>query len=315
MPADPRAPLNPQVKVLFDMMAAGRPTRVLEPGPLREGLGALGPLLAAGAPAVAAEKVIQIPGPAGNLRARVFWPGDPKKGPYPVVVYFHGGGYVVMSADTHEKLTKQICNGIGAVVVSVEYRLSPEARYPAPLDDCVAAFRWVREHARELGGDPARIAAAGDSAGGNASAAVALRLLAAKEAPPTAVILLCPWLDMALDTESMRTFGPDDGVLDTDIMTFFRDSYVVKKNWDDPFASPLRGDLKAFPPTIVVVGMIDPLRDDALQFAEKLRKAGREVVLQKHAGMPHDFMVFPGIDEADAAMAGVYEFAKRALKG
>src|SRR5262245_48875984 len=110
------------------MMAAGRPTRVLEPGPLRDGLGALGPLLNAGAPAVAAEKVIQIPGPAGNLRARVFWPGDPQKGPYPVLVYFHGGGYVVMSADTHEKLTKQLCNGIGAVVVSVDYRLSPEAR-------------------------------------------------------------------------------------------------------------------------------------------------------------------------------------------
>jgi acetyl esterase len=313
VPADPRAPLNPQVKVLFDMMAAGRPTRVLQPGPLREGLGALGPLLNAGAPAVPAERVIQIPGPAGNLRARVFWPGDPVKGPYPVLVYFHGGGYVVMSADTHEKLCKQLCVGIGAVVVSVEYRLSPEVRYPGPLDDCVAAFRWVRANARELGGDPARILAGGDSAGGNASAAVALRLLAAKEAPPKAVILLCPWLDMALETESMRTFGPDDGVLDTDIMTFFRDSYALKKDWADPFASPLRGDLKAFPPTVVVVGMIDPLRDDGLLFAEKLQKAGREVVLQKHAGMPHDFMVFPGIDEADTAMAGVYEFAKSAL--
>ncbi len=315
MPADPRAPLNPQVKVLFDMMAAGRPTRVLQPGPLREGLGALGPLLNAGAPAVAAEREIQIPGPGGNVRARVFWPGDPKKGPYPVVVYFHGGGYVVMSPETHEKLTKQLCVGVAAVVVSVDYRLSPEHRYPAPLDDCLAAFRWVRAHAAELGGDAARIGAAGDSAGGNAAAAVALRLVAAKEAPPRALMLLCPWLDMALDTESMRTFGPDDGVLDTDIMTYFRDSYVVPKNWADPFASPLRGDLSSFPPTLVVVGMIDPLRDDALQFADKLKKAGREVVLQNHAGMPHDFMLFPGIDEADRAMAGVYRFAKSALKG
>ena len=130
MPADPRAPLNPQVKTLFDMMAAGRPTRVLQPGPLREGLGALGPLLNAGAPTVAAEREIQIPGPGGNVRARVFWPGDPKKGPYPVVVYFHGGGYVVMSPETHEKLTKQLC--VGSRRGGGVGRLPALARAPLP---------------------------------------------------------------------------------------------------------------------------------------------------------------------------------------
>src|SRR5262245_23821100 len=102
------------------MFAAGRPARVLEPLPLREGLGALAPLLNAGAPAVHAERVIQVPGPAGNLRARAFWPGDPARGPYPVIVYFHGGGYVVMSSDTHEKFCKQLCLGVGALVVSVD---------------------------------------------------------------------------------------------------------------------------------------------------------------------------------------------------
>jgi len=315
LPIDPRAPLDPQVKVLFDMMGAGRETRVLEPGPMREGLGALGPLLVAGAPAVSAEKELQIPGPAGKLRLRVFWPGDPARGPYPVIVYFHGGGYVVMSPETHEKLTKQLCVGTGAVVVSVDYRMAPENRYPAPLDDCLAAFRWVRANAREVGGDPARIAAGGDSAGGNAAAAVALRLIAAGEAPPTALLLLCPWTDMALDTDSMRKFGPDDGVLDTDIMTWFRDCYVRPGDWGDPFASPLRGDLSKFPPTFVLVGAIDPLLDDGVQFAKKLEKAGRKVVLQSHAGMPHDFILFPGIDESERAIAGICRFAKSALGG
>ncbi len=310
-----RAPLHPQVKVLFDMMGANRAQRVLEPGPMREGLGALGPLLVAGAPSVAAEREIQIPGPAGKLRARVFNASAPTGAARPVIVYFHGGGYVVMSADTHEKLTKQICVGVGAVVVSVDYRLAPENRYPAPLDDCLAAFRWVREHARELGGDPARIAAAGDSAGANAAAAVTLRLLAAGEAPPSALLLLCPWTDMALDTDSMRRFGPDDGVLDTDIMTWFRDCYVVPKNWSDPFASPLRGDLSKFPPTLVVVGEIDPLLDDGVKFAKKLEQAGRKVTLQSHAGMPHDFMLFPGIDESARAIDGICRFAKSALGG
>ena len=312
---DPRAPLDPQVKMLFEMMGANRAERVLEPAPMRAGLGALAPLLTGGAPPVAAEKEIQIPGPAGNLRARVFWPEDKAAGPLPMIVFFHGGGYVVMSPETHEKLTKQLCVGVGAIVVSVDYRLAPENRYPAPLDDCLAAFRFVRVNARTLGGDAARVAAAGDSAGGNAAAAVSLRLIAAGEKPPAALLLLCPWTDMALDTDSMRRFGPDDGVLDTDIMTWFRDCYVRPENWSDPFASPLRGDLSAFPPTLVVVGGIDPLGDDGVAFARKLERAGRKVVLQSHAGMPHDFMVFPGIDEGARAIDGICRFAKSALGG
>ncbi len=307
---DPRAPLDPQVKVLFDLMGANRAERVLEPGPMREGLGALAPLLVAGAPAVAAESEIRIPGPAGPLRARVFAPRDRAGAAPPVIVYFHGGGYVVMSPETHEKLTKQLCVGADAIVVSVEYRLAPENRYPAPLEDCLAAFRWVRANARELGGDPARIAVAGDSAGGNASASVCLRLIAAREAPPAAILLLCPWTDMALDSDSMRTFGPEDGVLDTEIMTWFRDCYVRPENWSDPFASPLRGDVSGFPPTLVVVGEIDPLLDDGVKFARKLEQAGRKVELQSHPGMPHDFMLFPGIDAGERAIASICRFAR-----
>jgi acetyl esterase/lipase len=313
VPTDPRGPLNPQVKVLFDMMMAGKATRVLEPKALREGLGALGALLAAGAPDVAATKNMEIAGPGGKLPLRVYWPGDPKKGPYPVVVYFHGGGYVAMNLDTHDKLCKQLCVGIGAVVVSVDYRLSPETRYPGPVDDCVAAWRWVAKNASEISGDASRMVAGGDSAGGNATAAVTLKLIAAGEKLPRALLLLCPWLEMSLDTESMKTFGPNDGVLDTDIMTFFRDSYVKPSDWADPVASPVRADVSKFPPTLIVAGAIDPLRDDALNFAAKLQKAGREVTLSNYAGMPHDFMLFPGIDDGDRAVAEIARYAKSKL--
>jgi acetyl esterase len=314
LPQDPRGPLNPQIKVLFDMMNAGKAERVLEPEPLRAGLGALAAFLSAGAPAVAAEQELKIPGPGGVIRARAFWPGEPSKGPYPMFVFFHGGGYVAMSPETHEKLTKELCLGIGALVVSVDYRLSPEHRYPDPLEDCLAAWRWVRENASDLHGDGSRMLAGGDSAGGNATAAVTLRLLADGEPAPRAALLLCPWLDMALDTASMRTFGPGDGVLDTEIMTYFRDCYVRRSDWKDPFASPLRADLEDFPPTLVVVGAIDPLRDDGIEFAKKLLIAKRRMALHNYPGMPHDFMLFPGIDDGAHAVQEIARFARSALQ-
>ncbi len=314
MPADPRAPLNPQVKVLFDMMNAGKATRVLEGKALREGLGALAALLNQDAPAVAAERTIEIPGPGSQLRARVYFPGDPSKGPYPGLVYFHGGGYVAMSPETHEKLCKQLCAGIGAVVVCVDYRMAPEHRYPAPLDDCLATWSWVRANAKSLAIDANKMLVGGDSAGGNATAAVTLRLIASNQPVPKALLLLCPWLEMSLDTDSMRTFAPDDGVLDKDIMTFFRDCYLKPGDWKDPFASPVRGDLSKFPPSLVIAGAIDPLRDDALAFADKLGRAGREVTLSNYAGMPHDFMLFPGIDDGDRAVAEIVGWAKSKLR-
>jgi acetyl esterase len=308
--ADPRGALHPQVEQLFEMMRANRAARVLEPGPMREGLAALAPLLNADAPQVR-EREIRIPGPAGPIRARIFEP--PMPGPHPALVFYHGGGYVIMSPETHAKLAKQLCVGTRAVVVSVDYRLAPEHPFPAPIDDCVAAFRWVRAHAAELGADARRVGVAGDSAGGNASAAVALVLLMAGERPPEAAALLCPWTDMTLDSESMRTFGPDDPVLDTELMRFFRDAYLKPTQASDPRASVLLADLSRFPRCLVVVGAIDPLYDDGVEFARRLEAAGGDVQLLEHEGMPHDFMLFPGIDEAQVCVDRVCAFLREAL--
>ncbi len=310
---DPRAPLHPQVKSLFDALAALRPDQpVLDAAVMRAQSAAFAPLLNQGAPAVAIEREIRIPGPAGDIRAVVFAPANPTGLRMPMLVYIHGGGFVNLSPETHAKLTKQLAVGATTVVVSLDYRLAPESPYPAGLDDCIAAFRWIRSNAASLGGDASRVSIAGDSAGGNLSATTTLRLLAKGDAPPRSVALLCAWLDLAMDTESFRAFGPDDPIIDDTVMEYYRASYTPDPNqWNDPLISPLRGDLSAFPPTCIVVGDIDPLRDDGIRFADRLRSVGRDVILHNHAGMPHVFMLFPGVDAAETLVSQVSAFLRR----
>ena len=314
-PAGPHGALHPQVKLLFDLMAAGRQERVLEAGALRESLAALDPLLNAGAPEVGREETIWIPGPASELRARVFHPPGlaADASPPPILLYAHGGGWVIMSPESHARLTQELCVGAGALVVSLDYRLSPEHRYPAALDDCVAALRWLRDHGAALGGDPAQVAMGGDSAGGNLTAATALLLLANGEAPPSAALMLCPVTDAHLNTDSYRRFAGDDPLLDAELMEFFRESYVSREEWEEPFVSPLRANLESFPPTCVVAAGIDPLYDDAVGFAERLRAAGREVTLLDYEGMPHIFMAFPGLDAGPRCLADVTAFLREKL--
>jgi len=311
---NPRDPMHPQVKMLLDAFLAMRPQpRIFDPAIIRERSAAMIPWLTGGAPEVASAHEITIPGPAGDIRALVFVPKGAGERP-PLVVYLHGGGFVHMIPETHAKLTQQIAAGTGAIVVSVDYRLAPENPYPAGLDDCVAAFRWVRDNAPALGGDPTRIAIAGDSAGGNLAATTALRLLADGEEPPSAAVLLVPWLDLAMNTGSFRTLGPDDVIIDDIVMNFYRTSYAPKpEQWDDPFVSPLRADLSRFPPTCVVAGGIDPLCDDSVLFADKLEAAGREVVLHDYAGMPHGFMFFPGIEDGERSIDEFCAFLRSRL--
>ncbi len=272
------------------------------------------PFLNVGAPEGVSQDEIRIPGPAGPLRALRFLPEPEKTSPRPTLLYLHGGGWVFMTPESHARVTKEIALGADACVVSLDYRLAPENPYPAGLEDCLAAFRWLRDHATELGGDPERIAVGGDSAGGNLTAALTLRLQASGEKVPEADVMICPAVDAAGETESHRTFAPDDPVLDAEIMEYFRDCYLSSAHLrTDPYVSPLRGDLSGFPPTCIVVGGIDPLADDGRLFAEKLEKAGREVVLLDYAGMPHIFMVFPGIEAGRRSIDDVCAFLRRVL--
>ena len=310
--SNPRAGAPAGVQAILDAMRATNAVRVLEPEAMRATREAMIALLNLDPPHVGVERDITIPGPAGAIPAKLIVPRD-HDAPLPVVVYLHGGGFVVMSPASHAKLTKRIALGADAIVISIDYRLSPETPYPGALDDCVAAFRWARRHAAELGGDPKRIAIGGDSAGGNLAAATTLRLRAEGDAPPEAVLLLCAWLDLAMETPSCTLLGPDDPVIDDAVMEFFRRSYAPDAAiWREPLVSPLRADLSVFPPTCVVVGELDPLYDDGVRFAEKLRAAGRDVALQSHAWMPHDFPIWPGID-ADGAIEAMCAFLRQRL--
>jgi acetyl esterase len=309
---DPRADADPQVAALLEAMREEKEGRVLEAASLRDGFARAVPALVAGAPEMAREEERQIPVPDGSLRALTFHPAAAAT-PAPVLVFLHGGGWMIMSPDSHARLAKELAAASGAIVVSVDYRLAPEHPYPVPLDDAVAAFRWVRDHASELGGDPDRVGLAGDSAGGNLTAAATLRLLANAEPPPRAALLICPVTDAALDTDSFHRLAPDDPVLDADLMRFFRDAYVNREQWEEPFVSPLRGVLDGFPPTCIVAAELDPLCDDAALFADRLRAAGREATLLRYAGMPHDFMLFPGIDVSERAFAEMGAFLRERL--
>lgn len=307
---DPRAPLDPQVGILFDALRAMRPVdEVHDAKVMRARSEAFAPALTAGAPEPASTETIAIPGPAGAIRAIVHRPLG--EGPHAILVYLHGGGFVQMSPETHAGLTRRLCVGANVIVVSVAYRLAPEDPFPAGLEDCVAAYRWVRENAARLGSGPARVALGGDSAGGNLTAASTLMLLRDGDAPPQRLLLLCPSTKAEFDTESHALFGPDDPLIDNRMLLFFRESYAPRSRWKEPLVSPLHGDLRGFPETLVIVGGIDPLRDSGLAFGEKLRAAGTPVTVSNYEGMPHDFMLFASLNAAGRAMDEICAWLKR----
>jgi acetyl esterase len=221
------------------------------------------------------------------------------------VLHLHGGGFVLFKPEVTARVSKAIATVAGVVVVSLDYRRAPEDPYPAPLDDCVAAYRWLRSNATSIGGDNARIAVAGDSAGGNLAAALPYRLREEGAAPPDAVVLISAWLDLTLASPSARRYGPDDPLIDDEVLAFWRGCYEPNASrWAEPLLSPLNGDVSAYPPTCVVVGAIDPFCDENVQFAENLRAARRDVELHRYDGMPHWFPVFP-------QTAGLTDYAER----
>lgn len=266
-----------------------------------------------GAPAIAIEREIEIETPAASLRALVWAPVAEPVG-LPVVLSLHGGGYVFMLPESFAKPWKEIAIAANVIVVSLDYRLAPEHPYPAALDDSVAVMRWLRAHAAELGGDPARIAIAGESAGGGLAAAATLRLLAEGDEPPAALAVASAWLDLRHTSASFEAFGPDDAFIDTATMAYWRGSYAPREEqWSDPYLSPVMGEVSAFPPTCIVVPGIDPLYDDGVRFAEKLRAAGRSVEVHEYDGMPHIFWCFPPLHQFSDVSARIGAFLRREL--
>ncbi len=219
----------------------------------------------------------------------------------PALVYFHGGGWTIGDLDTHDVLCRQLANGARCAVFSVDYRLAPEAPFPAAVEDCLAATRFVFEKSGSLKIDVSRIAVGGDSAGGNLAAVVALH----RQRPLAFQLLIYPATDQRCNTDSHRRNG-EGYLLTREGIEFFRGCYLPdKKHWADWRASPLLAASHAgLPPAFIITAGYDPLRDEGREYAERLAKAGVEVAYREYSDMVHGFLLFGGVlDTANTAVA------------
>ncbi|KUI14765.1 esterase [Mycolicibacterium acapulense] len=246
---------------------------------------------------------------ADDVPVRIYRPASDL--PLPVVVYAHGGGFVFCDLDSHDGLCRNLANRLSAVVISVAYRLAPESRWPAAAEDVYAATLWAAEHAEEFGGDPDRLAVAGDSAGGNLAAVTTLMSRDRGGPALSAQLLIYPMIAADFETESYRLYGKG----------FYNPRPALQWYWDQyvpspadrthPYASPLQGPLDRLPPAVVVFAGHDPLRDEGVAYAEALEAAGVPVARCTFDGGIHGFMTMPMLDIAhEARRQAVQELAK-----
>ncbi|NEU55290.1 alpha/beta hydrolase [Halorussus sp. MSC15.2] len=258
---------------------------------------------------------LEIPGPETAIPIRVYRGSNPATGdPAPVLVYYHGGGWVLGTLDSIDGVCRRLARRGECVVVSVDYRLAPEHPFPAAVDDAVASLRWVAENADAFGGDSERLAVGGTSAGGNLAAVTALRGSAASDAgrdlPEVAPqFLLYPITDYAFDTDSYAENGDGPLLTETD-MRWFWDRYLRSEvDGANPYASPLRApDLSGLPPATVVTCGFDPLRDEGVAYAERLDAAGVAVRHDHYPDQPHGFLsTSESVSAADEALDDIGE--------
>lgn len=309
--------MNPQIASLLAMLKAATPPDAprmwqLTPAQARAGSTAFFSMFNGGGPAVAETRDVTIPGRRGAIGARLYVP----HGAAPIssgMLYLHGGGFVIGSPETHDRLTRELAAGTGARVLSLDYALAPEDPYPAGLDDCVDAARWLDEHGREIGIDPARMVIAGDSAGANLAAATVLRLRDERRGPTFRAALLIYGRFAEGDTPSISAWGDRDIVLSRKVMDWFHAHYAgAGVPPGDAYLAPLNADLAGFPPAFLVVGTLDPLLSDSELLAAKLEKAGVAVDLVIVEDGIHAFVQMPMLDMAGEAIRKLCAFATRA---
>ncbi|HWB50247.1 MAG TPA: alpha/beta hydrolase [Stellaceae bacterium] len=255
-----------------------------------------------------------IPGPAGDIPVRIYWPNA--EGILPAIAYYHGGGHVIGSLDSHDLIARNLCGGAAAVVVSVDYRMGPEHRFPAAVEDSFAGLEWLRANAASLGADPERLGVHGDSAGANLAAVVAL--LARDKGGPQIRLqsLVYPVADFRMETASYTTYATGCGILTADAMKWFRGHYLrTMADALDWRASPvLAPDLKGVAAAIVIAAECDVLHDEGLAYAERLKEAGVPVEYRRYAGMIHAFFgMMPAVDDAMNAQRAVWAAFKKAF--
>lgn len=288
--------LDPQVKALLDGMAADPAPRIIDL-PVADGREMYRAMAAAlDLQGVAIGKVEDrtIEGPDGDLALRIYTPVAAGGDALPVLVYFHGGGWVIGDLETHDALCRTLANEADCKVVAVDYRLAPEHVFPAAVDDCYAALKWVEANGASIGVDATRIAVAGDSAGGNLAAVVSQIAKAEKGPEISFQLLIYPVTDTDTDTGSYRA-NESGYLLDREGMVWFFDHYLKGADRSDPRIAPLKAaSLSGLPAAYVVTAGFDPLRDEGRAYADALKAAGVAVEHVNYDGMIHGFFNLQG---------------------
>jgi acetyl esterase len=295
--------LDPQARAVLDQMAAmgAPPINKLSVSEARQASNEMAAMQ--GAPeAVAKAEDRTLPGPAGNIPVRIYTPAG--KGPLPVFVYFHGGGWVIGDIESSDALCRTLCNAAQCIVMSVDYRLAPENPFPAAVEDAYCATSWAAANAAAFGGNPFRIAVGGDSAGGNL-AAVVTQIARDRGKPELKFqLLIYPATDAACDTPSYSE-NADGYFLTNDSMLWFWNHYIGSDaDRSNPLVSPLRAqNFTGLPAALVITAEFDPLRDEGERYADHLRAAGVPVHLTRYDGMIHGFFTMGAmIDQGRKAM-------------
>jgi len=305
-------PLDPQAKHVMEQLAAlgFPPPHTVSPEQAR--LNAKARPRAAG-PEVARVEQRSIPGPGPAIPVRIYTPAG--TGPFPILVWFHGGGWVVGDLDMADATARHLAVGAGCVVVSVDYRLAPETKFPGAADDCYAATQWAAQHAAEIDGDPHRIAVGGDSAGGNLAAAVSL-MARDRRGPSLAFqLLVYPVTHCNYTTNSYQSFA-EGYMLTRASMQWYWDHYLQDAaDANNPYAAPLVAkDVSGLPPALVITGECDPLCDEGAAYAQRLKDAGVSTTYSCYDGMIHGFFGMPAVlDKGKLAVAEASAALKKAF--
>lgn len=307
-------PLNPQAQALLEQLAAsGAPP--LHELSVAEARQVIVDLFAIPDEPDPVGKVMNrhIPGAEGDIPIRIYTPEG--NGPFPILVYFHGGGWVIGNLDAYDPTCRALTHAAGCLVVSVDYRLAPEHKFPAAPEDCYAALRWVAMHGASINGDPTRLAIGGDSAGGNLTAVVAL--MARDRGGPNLAyqLLIYPVTDHNYETVSYRE-NADGYLLTKEAMVWFWNHYLRSEaDGKSPLASPLRAEhVQGLPPALVLTAELDPLRDEGEAYAARLQAAGVPVTLTRYDGAIHGFFSLGHVlDQGKQAIAEAAAALRAAL--
>mgnify|MGYP001477074634 CR=1 FL=1 len=297
--------LDPQARAVLDILKQmdGPKLNEVPPEDARQMFSALLDMVELADVPIGKVEDLVLPGPGGDIPVRIYTPVAAASDVLPVLVYYHGGGWVIGDLDTHDALCRTLANESGAKVVAVDYRLAPEHPFPAAVEDAFAAVKWVEANASKIGIDANRIAVAGDSAGGNLAAIVAQQAKAEKAPHIAFQMLIYPATDATMDTPSRREWA-NGYFLEGELMDWFYAHYLGSRDAADPRVSPLKASsFEGLPPAYVITAGFDVLRDEGRAYAEALKKAGVAVEHVNYDGMIHGFFTMQkAFDEARAAV-------------